>query len=302
MKNILQVKKFRENLTAYLFLLPGLLVLLVWMVYPMLSALNISLRDWNIMPNQPSPFIGLKNYLTAFNDPIFWLSMKNTSLFALITVTGQLLLGLGVALMLEQIQRGKVFFRTLYYLPVITSWVVVSLLFRYLFNSSPAGLINYLLVNVFHLLPAPVAWLTNASTAFVAIDSLGVWKGIGFAMLIFLAALQSIPQELYQAAEIDGASHWQLLTRLTLPLLLPTIGLVTIMLTIGAFQAYIPVALITQGGPLHRTEFILSYMYTQAFGNINFGYSSALAYILAVIIFAISQFQLRFVKGSDLQG
>lgn len=297
----MRVKNLRENLTAYLFLFPGMLVLAVWMIYPMLSAFNISLRDWNIMPNQASPLIGLENYVRAFTDPIFWLSLKNTSLYALITVVGQLLLGLAVALMLEQINRGKIFFRTLYYLPVVTSWVVVSLLFRYLFNSSPAGLINYLLVNL-HLISAPIAWLNNADTAFVAIDALGVWKGIGFAMLIFLAALQSIPTELYQAAAIDGASPWQSLTRLTLPLLLPTIGLVTIMLTIGAFQAYIPVALITQGGPLHRTEFILSYMYGQAFGNIDFGYSSALAYILAAIIFAISQFQLRFVKASSLAG
>lgn len=244
--------RFRNHLTAYLFLLPGFIVLAVWLVYPMISALNISLRDWSIMPDQPSPFIGLSNYARILDDPIFWLSLKNTGVYALITVIGQLVLGLLVALMLDEVTHGRVIFRTLYYLPVVTSWVVVSLLFRYLFNSSPAGLINYVLVDIFHCLQAPISWLTEAGTAFVAIDTLGIWKGVGFSMIIFLAALQSIPPELYQAASIDGANHLQIFGRITLPLLLPTTVMVVIMLTIGAFQAYIPVSLITQGGPLHR--------------------------------------------------
>jgi multiple sugar transport system permease protein len=295
-------RKIRENLTAYLFLLPGLVFLTVWLVYPMLSALNISLRDWNIMPGKASPFIGLENYLRAFHDPIFWMSLKNTAVYALITVIGQLLLGLLVALMMEEIIRGRVLLRTLYYLPVVTSWVVVSLLFKYLFNSSPAGLMNYLLVDWLHIVKEPITWLTEANTAFVAIDTLGIWKGVGFAMVIFLAALQSIPVDLYQVASIDGAGYFQRLWWITLPLLKPTLIMVTVMLTLGAFQAYIPVALITQGGPLHRTEFVISYMYSQAFSNLDFGYSSSLAYILATIVFAISQFQMRFIKTSALAG
>jgi multiple sugar transport system permease protein len=291
-------RRFRKNLTAYLFLLPGLIMLLVWLVYPMVSALNISLRHWNIMPGKVSPFIGLANYIQVFTDPTFWLSLKNTGMYALVTVIGQLLLGLIVALMLDEITHGRVVFRTLYYLPVVTSWVVVSLLFRYLFNSSQAGLINYLLVDVFHFLGKPVTWLTEAGTAFVAIDSLGIWKGVGFSMVIFLAALQSISPDLYQAAAIDGADHLQTILQITIPLLLPTSVMVLIMLTIGAFQAYIPVALITQGGPLHRTEFVISYMYSQAFKNLNFGYSSSLAYVLAGIVFIISQAQLHFMKST----
>jgi len=295
-------KKLRDNLTAYMFIFPGLVILIVFLVYPMISALNISVRDWNIMPGKESPFVGLENYLRAIQDPTFWLSLKNTAVYALVTVIGQLVLGLGVALMLDNVLHGKVIFRTLYYLPVVTSWVVVSLLFKYLFNSSSAGLINYLLVDTFHLLNQPVAWLTEANTAFVAIDTLGIWKGVGFTMVIFLAALQSIPEELYQAASIDGASGFQSLRRITMPLLMPTTIMVTIMLTIGAFQAYIPVSLITKGGPLHRTEFILSFMYGQAFTEMDFGYSSALAYILAVIVFSISQFQMRFIKTREVTG
>ena len=252
------------------------------------------------MPNKPSPFIGLSNYLTAFKDPIFWMSLKNTIVFAVVTVLGQLLLGLIVAIMLDEIRIGKILLRTIYYLPVITSWVVVSLLFRFLFNSSSSGIVNYLLVDFLHLFPEPVSWFLEAGTSFAAIDTLGIWKGIGFAMIIILAALQSFPAELYEVASIDGAGYFQVLRFITLPLILPTLLLVTVMLTIGAFQAYIPVALMTGGGPLHRTELVLSYMYGQAFTNLDFGYSSALSYILAVVVFSISQFQLRFVKTSEL--
>ncbi len=296
----MSIKRIRDNLTAYLFLLPALIVMLVWLVYPMFSALIMSLHNWNIMPDTISPFVWFKNYTDAFHNPRFWLSLKNTAIYALVTVCGQLFFGLMVALMMEKISRGKVLLRTLYYLPVVTSWVVVSLLFKYLFNSSSAGLINYLLVDILHFLKEPVTWLTEATTAFVAIDTLGIWKGIGFSMIIFLASLQSIPEDIYQVANIDGANYWQSLKSITLPLIMPTIIMVTIMLSIGAFQTYIPVALITQGGPLHRTELILSNIYSSAFTDLKFGYSSAMAYILAIIIFAINRIQMKFMKSSAL--
>ncbi len=296
----MHTKRFRDHLTAYLFLFPGLLVMAVWLVYPMISELNISLHNWNIMPDQVSPFLWFDNYIRAFEASRFWSSLKNTGIYALVTVFGQLIFGMIVALMLENISRGKVIFRLLYFLPVVTSWVVVSLLFRYLFNSTQGGIINYALVDILHVLKAPVSWLTEANTAFVAIDTLGIWKGIGFSMVIFLAALQSIPQELTQAAAIDGANYWQSLRMITLPLMIPTIIMVSIMLTFGAFQTYIPIALMTNGGPLHRTELVLNYMYATGFTDLDFGYSSALAYIMAAIVFSISRFQMRFLKTSAL--
>ena len=170
----------RDSLVAYAFLLPGLLFLVVWIIYPMMKALQISAYDWNIMPGQVSEFVGLDNYARALHDGLFWLSFKNTILYAGVTVSGQLLLGLGVALMLDQIPKGRVVFRTVYYLPVVTSWVVVSLLFKYLFNASPAGLINYLLVDILHVLSAYIPWLNEPETAFVAIYCLGIWKGVGW--------------------------------------------------------------------------------------------------------------------------
>jgi multiple sugar transport system permease protein len=296
----MQTTHLRKRLTPYLFLLPGMAFLLVWLVYPMGHAFFISLRDWNPVPGQPSPFVGLNNYGQAFGDATFRLALKNTALYVAITVLGQLILGVGVALLLDRLLRGRVFFRTLYYLPVVTSWVVVSLLFKYLFNSSPAGMINYLLVDVTHLLAQPVAWLNEPGTAFIALYSLGIWKGVGWTMVIILAALQSLPEDCFQAAAIDGASGLQSILYITLPLLLPTIVLVLIMLTIGGFQTYIPIALVTGGGPLHRTEVLLTYMYDQAFSDLNYGYASAQAYILAAIVFVISQAQLRLHRPVDI--
>jgi multiple sugar transport system permease protein len=266
----------------------------------MLKALQISVFDWNLMPGQVSEFIGLDNYIRAFHDGLFWLSFKNTFIYAVVTVTGQLLLGLIVAVILDQVTKGRVVFRTIYYLPVVTSWVVVSLLFKYLFNSSPSGLVNYVLVDVLHLMSTYVPWLSEPQTAFVAIYCLGIWKGVGWTMVIFLAALQSIPSEYIDAASIDGASGRQIIRHITMPLMIPTIVLVMIMLTIGAFQAYIQVALITGGGPLHRTEVLLSYMYDRAFTDLDFGYASAISYILIVVVFVISQVQLRFMKSDSM--
>lgn len=290
----------RDSLVAYAFLLPGFLFLAVWVVYPMLKALQISFYDWNILPGHVSRFVGLGNYVRALHDPLFWLSLKNTVAYALVTVSGQLLLGLIIALLLDRITKGRVFFRAAYYLPVVTSWVVVSLLFKYLFNASPSGFVNYLLVDVLHVMSAYVPWLSEPETAFVAIYSLGIWKGVGWTMVIFLAALDTIPTEYYDAASIDGAGRWQIIRLIVLPLLIPTVVIVLIMLTFGAFQAYVQVALITQGGPLHRTEVLLSYMYTRAFRDLDFGYAAALSYVLICLVFILGRLQLRMLRSEPV--
>jgi len=291
--------KNKTNLTPYLYILPGFIFIMVWIIFPMIKAFQISLYDWNIFSSAKSIFIGVDNYIKAFKDDLFWMAFKNSLLYALVTVIGQLLLGLLVALLIDKIIHGRIFFRTLYYLPVVTSWVVCSLLFKYLFNSSPAGLINYVLVQVLHLFPEPVTWLNEPGTAFVALYTLGIWKGVGWTMVIFLAAIQAIPEELHQAALVDGANEWQVAKKIIIPLLVPTIILTSIMLMIGAFQTYIPIALITRGDPIHRTDVILSFMYDKAFSDREFGYGSALSFILIIIVFAISQIQMRLGKSDS---
>lgn len=291
----------RRALTAYVFILPGLLLYVIFNIYPVSKAFQMSFYEWHILPGRANEFVGLANYARAVNDPVARLALRNTILYALVTVPGQMILALFVALLLNSIRRLRTFFRTLYYLPVITSWVIVSLLFRYLFQS-PKGLVNHMLVNVLHLVSEPVAWLREASTAMIPIWSLGIWKGIGWSMVIFLAALQTIPQELYDLAAIDGASAWRKLVSITLPLMRPTLVFVLVMLMIGGFNVFISVFLITNGGPLQRTEVILSYMYHQAFDFLDFGYGAALSFILAIIIVSLSFLQIRFLRRPEVMG
>ncbi|MFW6070383.1 MAG: carbohydrate ABC transporter permease [bacterium] len=286
---------------AYFFLLPGLLLYLVFNIYPLAKALQMSFFDWNIMPGQASEFLGLGNYVRAWNDDVARVALRNTVLYTVITVPSQMVLALGAALLLNAIARGKVFFRTIYYLPVVTSWVIVSLLFKYLFQS-PNGLVNHVLVNVLHLASSPIPWLREATTAMVPIWALGIWKGIGWSMVIFLAALQTIPTDLYEQAAIDGASAWRRLRHITLPLLRPTLVFILVMLMIGGFNVFISVLLITNGGPLQRTEVALSYMYHQAFDYLDFGYAAALSFILALIIVTASLLQLKYLREPEALG
>lgn len=265
------------------------------MLLPMLQAFRMSLYEWNILPGAQSVFLGLGNYQRALSDPVFWTSLVNSTLYMLVTVPAQMALGMGVALLLDTKLRGRVAFRVLFYLPVVTSWVVVSLLFKYLFNSQ-AGLVNHLLVDGTGLLDAGVPWLQGRWTALTTVALLGVWKGMGWSMLIFLAGLQGIPRELMEAAEIDGASKVRRFFSVTLPLLRPVVTFVTVMLVIGGFNVFISVFLITGGGPANQTEVLLTYMYDQAFSFLDFGYGAAIAYVLTTVIFGLSFMQLKWFR------
>lgn len=293
-----QNKPYYRWYAPYVFLIPGLLIYFVWTIYPLAYQLYISFFDWNIMPGQESVFVGLANYQEAFADKTFWLAMKNTAGYAIVTVTGQMIVGMALAVLVNRVIIGKRFFRAAYYLPVVTSWVVVSFLFMYLFSPGEAGLMNAVFVRL-GILEKPISWMANADTAWVVIYSLGIWKGMGWAMVIFLAALQSIPLELYEAAAIDGANEWQRFTQLTLPLIRRTTLFVFVALMIGGFQVFISVLLITGGGPLHRTEVALTYMFDEAFGKLNFGYGAALSYILAAVIVLVSVIQTRLFNRRD---
>lgn len=285
----------------YLFLLPGVALYLMWMVYPLGYEFYISFFDWKIMPGQESTFVGLDNYRNVLKDDTFWLSLENTVRYTVITVIGQMVLGLLIAVLVHRVFIAKRFFRAIYYLPVVTSWVVVSFLFQFIFSSHPGGLVNYVLGSeMLGLLPEPVRWMGETNTAWIIIYSLGIWKGVGWAMVIFLAALQGIPVELYEAAAIDGAGEWGQFRRITLPLIRRTTMFVLVALVIGGFQVFISVYLITGGGPLHRTEVMLSYMYDRAFDRLWFGYGAAISYILAAIVVFISFVQMRlFSTNAD---
>ncbi len=269
------------------------------MAYPMVQALRMSFYEWSILPGAASEFIGAGNYRRLAADPVFWKALVNTVVYMVVTVPTQMALGRVAALLLNRTIRARTTFRALYYLPVITSWVVVSLVFKYLFNTE-AGLVNYVLVDIHGVLDEGVGWLQSRWTAIAAISVLGIWKGVGWSMLIFLAALQSVPRHLLEAAELDGASPARRFFSVTLPLLRPAVAFVTVMLVIGGFNVFISVFLVTGGGPGSDTEVLLTYMYEQAFDFLDFGYGAAIAYVLTAMVFGFSAVQLRlFGYGRD---
>jgi multiple sugar transport system permease protein len=277
----------------YLFLLPGLALYVLWMIYPLGYEFMISFFDWKIMPGQTSDYVGLSNYRDVLHDRYFWMALENTVRYVAVTVAGQMILGLALAVMAHRVFIGKRVFRAIYYVPVITSWVVVSFLFQFLFSSNPGGLVNYVLVSVLGVLDKPVLWMSETKTAWIIIYALGIWKGMGWTMVIFLAALQGVPPELYEVAAIDGAGEWGQFRHVTLPMIRRTTLFILVALIIGGFQVFISVYLITGGGPLHRTEVVLSYMYDRAFDKLQFGYGASLSYILAAIVVMVSFAQMR---------
>jgi multiple sugar transport system permease protein len=288
-------RTFRRLLPIYLLILPGMVLFLTWTLYPLLDALVMSFFQWNPNPTATSTFTGWANYARALGDPIFWQAFGNVLLYTLGTVPAQMVLGLAVALLLNRKLAARGFFRVLYYLPVISSWVVVSFVFEYLF-SAQGGLVDWLFGDVVHLIPDTQNWLGSTTLALPMLMILGVWKGIGWNMVIFLAGLQSIPVELYEAAQVDGATGWARFRFITLPLLRPVVTFVTVMLVIGAFGAFIPMFILTQGGPLHSTETLLTYGYSNAFSTFDFGYGAAITYLFAAFVFIISIAQIRLLR------
>lgn len=288
----------RETLAPYLFLAPGFVLFALVILYPIARALQISLYDWSIVPGAASEFLGLHNYARALDDPVFWRALGNTGFYMGLTVPAQIVLGLAAAVLLDAKMPARGFFRTLYYLPVITSWVVVSLLFRYLFMTD-GGFVNWVLHDTLHLTNHNVAWLGGRWTAMVTIGILGIWKGVGWSMVIFLAALQGVPRELYEAAAVDGAGPWRRFRSIALPALVPVVGFVTIMLVIGGFNVFISVFLITGGGPLDQTQVLLTYMYRQAFTFLDFGYGSAISFMLTLVVLVLSLTQLRLFRHAE---
>lgn len=289
-------KRRSDLLPALIFLLPGLVLFAWFFLGPMLYSLRISFFQWKIVHPDQSVFVGFDNYQRALSDPIFRRAILNTLAYTVITVSVKLFLGLGVALLLNDAFRGRTFFRVAYYLPVITSWVIVSLLFEYMFNGQ-AGLINYFLRDILRVIPKNILWFADPILTLVPIILLDIWKGIGWAAIIFLAGLQTIPAELYEAARVDGASSFAQLRYITWPLLAPTTIFLVVVLMIGGLNAYVPFQLMTNGGdPMDLTHSVLTLMYEATFGKIDFGYGAAISYLLTVFVFIVSIIELRLMR------
>jgi len=289
------LRRRKDVTAAYLFLAPGFLLFALVVLYPIVRAFQISLYHWAIVPGAASDFIGLGNCGRALHDPIFWRALENTGFYMAVTVPAQIVLGLATAVLLDGRMPGRAVFRTIYYLSVVTSWVVVSLLFRYLFITD-GGLFNWILHDGLHVTGHNIDWLGQRWTAMAALSILGIWKGVGWSMVIFLAALQAVPPELKEAAAVDGAKAWSRFRAVSLPAIRPVVAFVTVMLVIGGFNVFISVLLMTNGGPLDETQVLLTYMYREAFSFLDFGYGSALSFTLTLIVFVLSIAQLRLFR------
>lgn len=285
----------RQWKKAFPFIFPGLILMGLYILYPLVKNVYISFTTYNIIKSHAEEYVGLRNYISLFQDTKYLLAFRNTLLYTLVTVPGQMILGLILACLIHAVTKGKTLFKVICYLPVITSWVVVSLIFKYLFMSGRGGLINYFLFSL-KLISEPVSWLQHEWTANFVLWCFGIWKGLGWVMIIYLAALQDVPSEIYEVAQLDGAGGIKRFLYITIPMVKNTTNYLLTVLTIGAFSAYIHVMMITDGAPLGTTNQLMNYMYNQAFSQYDFGSAAAQSIIMGVIIFLLTLLQRRFSK------
>jgi multiple sugar transport system permease protein len=248
-----------------------------------------------VIQNKIVEFVGFKNYTDLFSDHQYLIAFRNSVLYTLVSVPGQIFFGLVLAVLINSVHKFQTTFKVICYLPVITSWVVISLIFKYLFMSGKGGLVNYILMSM-HVISEPVSWLQNEWTANLVLWLFGIWKGVGWVMVIYLAALQGIPKEIYEAAELDGANSIKKFFRMTIPLVRSTTQYLLVVLTIGAFGAYIHVMMITDGAPLGTTNELMNYMYNTAFSNYDLGSAAAQAVIIGTLIFLLTAVQQKITK------
>lgn len=280
--------------TAYLFLLPAIAILGTFNIYPALYSLYLSFFKWNgFTPDRD--FVGLGNYTRLFSTPEFWNSLKVTTLYAGGVTLFSLVLGLLVAVLLNQPIKGRTIYRVLYFLPVITPTVAAGVVWKYLFDPSK-GAVNSLLGGVGIHGPN---WLVDPKWALLAVIIVGVWKRVGFNSVVYLAGLQGVPQSYYEAAQIDGATPWQQLRYVTVPLLTPTTFFLIITSLIEAFQVFDLVYVMTAGGPLGATDVFGFYLYREGFKYSQLGYASAIAYVMFALIFLATLVQFRLNRGGD---
>jgi multiple sugar transport system permease protein len=284
---------------AWLFLAPALLVLAVFFLLPVIAALALSLTDYDLYALadiRNLRFVALGNYWTLLQRPLFWAALGHTVYFVAIGVPLSMATSLGGALLLHSpLARCKVFFRTALFAPVVTTVVAMAVVWRYLFNTR-YGIANAVLG---HLGIHPVDWLGDPHWAMPTIIAFAVWKNFGYNMIIFLAGLQAIPMDLYEAARIDGASAWRQLRHITLPMLQPTMMMVGVLTVSGYFQLFAEPYVMTEGGPLQSTVSVLYLMYDEGFKWWNLGMASAVAFLLFAVMFAVTAVMLALARRRE---
>ena len=283
--------KRNTDWAAYLYLMPVVVILVIFHVLPIFYSLAVSFYEWDLI-GAPE-FIGTGNYLRLFDDPMFYKSLWNTVYFAILSVPLSIISSLAIALLLNNPISAIGLYRTVYFIPVITSINAVAIVWNFIYHPD-FGLLNKILA-IFSI--DAQTWLQDPFWAMPCIIFMSIWKGLGYNVIIFLAGLQNIPKHLYEAARIDGASRWQQFRHITWPLLSPTTFFIFTISTIGSFQVFSQVYMMTpRGGPLKSTMVVVYYLYRKAFEQFEFGYALAMAFVLFMIIFACTLFNKLYLE------
>jgi multiple sugar transport system permease protein len=286
-----------EGLVAWLFSAPAIILLIIFLVIPFIMAVGLAFTDQRLIPNPnlPTQFIGLRNFLRLIEDEAFHRGLLNNFYFVLVVVPLQTAFALFLAILVNQGIRGTNTFRTVYFAPVVTSMVVVAIVWTFLYNPGQ-GLINTLIQKVSFGLLGPYSFLLDTKLVFPSIMLLSIWQGVGFQMVIFLAGLQEIPPELYEAAEVDGANQWQQFIYVTVPQLRNTIIFVVLATTILAFKLFDQVKVMTDGGPQNASMTTMLYVIEQGWGQLKVGYASAVSVVFFIIVLIVSLSQRRILR------
>ncbi len=283
-------RRAKDNLVGLVFIGPQLIGMLAFVIGPMVYAIGLSLYRWDLL--SPPTFVGLGNYAEMIQNETFWKVMRNTSYYTLGYMALNILTALGAALALNRI-RGKVFFRTLFFMPVVTSAIAVSLIWLWMLNPQ-FGVVNTFLRGMG--IAEPPKWFSSTAWAMPGVILMSAWWNLGYNMVILLAGLQSIPESLYEAAMLDGASRTQRFTHVTLPMLTPTLFFVVVVTFIGSFQVFDQIFIMTNGGPADATRVMVMYIYSLGFQRFDMGLAAAVAMVLFAILLVMTLVQFRLQR------
>lgn len=293
------LQKFNEQKISYLFIALPFTLFFVFQLVPVVISFVWSFTEYNVV--HAPKFVGLSNYRQLlFEDPLFWTALKNTAIYVIGVVPLGVILSLLLAVAIDQKICFKNFFKSIFFLPTVTAIVAVSVIWKWLYAGEKYGLLNFFLIKLGF---QPVDWLASPTWILPSIMIMSIWAGIGYGMILFLAGLQTIPQAMYEAAEIDGAGFWHRLWYITLPLIRPTIVFVSLMSFILSFQVFEQVYIMTEGqggigGVLNSALTIVAYLYDKGFVKFQMGYASAIAYVIFAIVFIITVLNRRFMKSN----
>ena len=287
--------KYYGKFAPYLFLLPAGVVLLVFFFIPFFQTFVLSFFDYSSSLYSPVA-VGLDNYVKLFHNPVFYKVLWNTFIYLFVAVPVLVIFPLFIAILINQKIRGVTLYKILIYLPVIVSIVVAAIAFKWLYADK--GILNYLITL---LGQRPVGWLTDPNWALYSVIIVTIWKGIGYYMIIYLAALMGVPRELYEACDIDGANFLQKHLTVTIPHIMPTIALVSTISAISAMKVFAEIYVMTKGGPLNSCKTIVYYIYERAFENLDLGNASAMAVVLLVIVMVFSMINIFCFERNKYQ-